>query len=114
MPKSLKANSKHLWGYKMKSLKEIQEILDKNKNELREKYGVKRIGVFGSYARGEQKTTSDIDIFIELEKPLGLRFVNLAYYLEELLGIRVELITSNAIKQKPRLLKSVMEDLIYV
>jgi len=98
----------------MKSLNEIREILNKHKNNLKEKYGVIEIGIFGSYVRNEQKKTSDIDILVKFEKPLGLEFVNLAYYLEEILGERVEVVTPLALKQKPRLWESVKEDLIYV
>jgi len=82
----------------MKSLNEIREILNKHKNNLKEKYGVIEIGIFGSYVRNEQKKTSDIDILVKFEKPLGLEFV----------------ITPLALKQKPRLWESVKEDLIYV
>ena len=49
----------------MKDLKQIQSILSKHKEELRRKYNVKEIGVFGSYVRGEQKKSSDIDILVE-------------------------------------------------
>lgn len=98
----------------MKDLNEIKKILNNHKNELKEKYNVKKIAVFGSFARGDQRDTSDIDILVELEKPLGLKFINLAYYLEEILGVKVELVTRNGIIQKPRLWQSVKEDLIYV
>ena len=98
----------------MKNFDEIKEILESHKKDLREKYNVKLIGVFGSFARGEQSETSDIDILVELEKPMGLKFIHLTYYLEEILGSKVEVVTLNALKQKPRLLESVKEDLIYV
>ena len=48
----------------MKNFDEIKEILESHKNDLREKYNVKLIGVFGSFARGEQSETSDIDILV--------------------------------------------------
>ena len=64
----------------------IQRDLGKLKPYLREKYGVKKIGVFGSYARGEEKESSDIDILIELEKPIGWEFFYLKDYLEKKLG----------------------------
>ncbi len=98
----------------MKELKSIKNILDKYEKILKKKYKVKKIGIFGSYARGDQKKDSDIDILVELEKPLGLKFVTLAYYLEEILGKKVEIVTPMALKQKPRLWESVKEDLIYV
>ena len=98
----------------MKTLDEIKGILGKHKSELKEKYSVKEISIFGSYVRGDQKDTSDVDILVELEHPLGLEFVNLADYLEEILGEKVEVVTPLALKQKPRLWESVKEDLVYV
>ncbi len=68
----------------MKTLSEIKKIILENKKELKEKYKVKTIGIFGSYARGEQKETSDIDILVEFEG--GYKnfdnFMNLYYYLK--------------------------------
>lgn len=98
----------------MKPLNEIKDILNKHKNELKEKYKVKEIGIFGSCVRGDQKDSSDIDILVVLEQPLGLEFVNLADYLEKILGERVDVATPSALKQKPRLWENVKEDLIYV
>jgi len=98
----------------MKTFDEIKETLGKHKSELNEKYGVIKVGVFGSFARAEQREDSDIDILVEFERPIGLKFVNLAYYLEEILCKKVEIVTLPALKQKPRLWESVKEDLIYV
>ncbi len=98
----------------MKSLEEIRKILSERKEELRGKYGVIKIGVFGSYARKEQRRGSDIDILVEFERPIGLKFVSLADELEEILGEKVEIVSLPALEQRPRLLKSVMEDLTYV
>jgi predicted nucleotidyltransferase len=96
----------------MRTLTDIKEILERHKNELRQKYKVKEIAVFGSYARGEQKDISDIDIMIEFEEPVGFEFIHLADYLEKILGIKVDLTTQDAIKiNRWRYIK---EDLIYV
>ena len=98
----------------MKTLSEIKEILRKHKKELREKYKVKSIAIFGSYARGEQKETSDIDILVEFYKtPDYLKFFELEDYLSNLLGIKVDLVIKGAIKN-PYIKKSIEEDLIYV
>ncbi len=56
----------------MKSLEEIKEILKKQKPAIRERYSVSKIGIFGSYVRGEQKRKSDVDILVEFERPLHL------------------------------------------
>jgi predicted nucleotidyltransferase len=98
----------------MKTLEEIKNILREQKNELKERYGVKKIGIFGSFARGEQKEISDVDILVEFERPIGLRFFELADYIEEILEIKVDLLTPNALKQKHLLWQSAAEDLIYV
>ena len=52
----------------MKSLEEIKKIIQSHKENLRKEYGVKEIGIFGSYVRGAQNDISDVDILIELEK----------------------------------------------
>jgi len=96
-----------------KTLNEIKKILLEHKKELKEKYKVKTIGIFGSYARGEQKETSDIDILVEFYEPIGLDIVDLKEYLEKILNIEVDLIIKKSI-QNPYLKKSVEEDLIYV
>ncbi len=56
----------------MKSFEEIKEILKKQKPAIRERYNVTKIGIFGSYVRGEQKKKSDVDILVEFEKPISL------------------------------------------
>ena len=73
-----------------------EKILQTLRNELpylQEKYGVERMAIYGSFAKGVQTRKSDIDILVQLVKPLGLEFVALAYYLEEILGRKVDLAT---------------------
>ena len=65
------------------------------------------LGVFGSYAREEQKETSDMDILVKVERPLGLKFITAKIKLERLLGLKVDLVSINAVKQKPLLWKSI-------
>jgi len=98
----------------MRSLEEIKEILQRHKEEIREKYKVEIIGIFGSYARGEEEETSDVDILVEFIEPIGLKFFELWDYLEDILGIEVDLLTLNALQQKSLLWESVKKDLIYV
>ena len=97
----------------MKTLSEIKEILRKHKKELKEKYKVKSIAIFGSYARGEQTEKSDIDIMVEFYEPIGLKIVDLKDYLESILNVKVDLITKNSI-HNPYVKKSIEEDLIYI
>uniref|UniRef100_A0A7C4U2L3 Nucleotidyltransferase n=1 Tax=Caldisericum exile TaxID=693075 RepID=A0A7C4U2L3_9BACT len=98
----------------MKTFEEIKRILGEHKEEIRERYGVVIVGIFGSYTRDDQKETSDVDILVELEKPIGLKFFELWDYLERILETKVDLLTSNALKQKPLLLESIKEGLVYV
>jgi len=98
----------------MKTLEEIKKELVKHKEEIRKKYGVRILGIFGSYARGEQKEVSDIDILVEIERPIGLRFFELWDDLEAILGVKIDLLTVKAVKQKPLLWESIKEDLVYV
>ncbi len=96
----------------MKTLEEIKTTLTKHKEKLRQNFKVKKIGIFGSYARGEQKETSDVDVLVEFEEPVGFAFIHLADSLEELLGIKVDLTTKDAIK--PNRWKYIKDDLVYV
>ena len=96
----------------MKSLGEIKILLDKYKKELENKYHIKSIGLFGSFVRGDATEFSDVDILVEFEKPIGLDFVTLGDELEEILGIRVDLVTLNSIK--PNMLEYIRQDLVYV
>jgi predicted nucleotidyltransferase len=73
--------------------KEIISQLKKHKDLLK-KYKVKRIGLFGSYVRGEQKRGSDIDFLVELEEPNFDNFMDLVFSLEALFRKKVELITN--------------------
>ncbi|MHB8859823.1 MAG: nucleotidyltransferase family protein [Thermoleophilia bacterium] len=83
----------------MNSKKEILSILEKARAELAGKDGVTHLSLFGSYAREEQSEDSDIDILIEVDPSIGLRFTEIADYLERLLGTKVELVSTRAIKR---------------
>ena len=96
----------------MKSLEEIKNIINQHTKELEEKFKVKSIAIFGSYVRGEQTPKSDIDILVEFKEPVGFLFIHLADFLEEILSVKVDLITPDAIK--PNRGKYIMEELIYV
>ena len=84
----------------MKTTKEILQLLQQQKSELVQIYGVKRLALFGSYARGDQREDSDVDIIVEVDPSIGLRFVELAEQIQKLLGVRTEVISSRAIKPR--------------
>jgi predicted nucleotidyltransferase len=98
----------------MKSKEEIIKTLQKNKDFIKQKYGVKYLALFGSFARGEQTDNSDIDILVEFykEKKTFDNYMDLKFYLESLFKRKVDLITKKAIK--PRLKKYIEKDLIDV
>ncbi|ASJ02526.1 nucleotidyltransferase [Thermococcus profundus] len=86
---------------RVRNLSDVQRILRLHRSELRRRFGVKRIGIFGSYSRGEQKPESDVDILVEFESPIGMiDFIRLQEYLESLLGVRVDLVTPQALKKR--------------
>ena len=97
----------------MKNFEEIKEIIQKHKDEFKEQYGLKEIGIFGSYVRGEQNEKSDIDILVELEKPMGfVKFFKLESALSKLLGVPVEIVTKKAFK--PHIGKRILQEVRYV
>ena len=68
--------------------------------------------IFGSYARNAEKQSSDLDILVEFNGQIGIRFIDLAEEIERLLGIKVDLVSKNGVKGN--YLKSINGDLIYV
>ena len=96
----------------MKTFDEIRGILATHKKAYAEKYKVKNLGIFGSYSRGKESKSSDVDILVEFSEPIGLEFVDFAEELEALLGMKVDLVSKGAVK--PRLLEYVEKDLVYV
>jgi predicted nucleotidyltransferase len=110
---SMRRTNLRVEGRIMKTLEEIRAILIEHQQILRERYGVRDLAIFGSYARGEQTRISDVDLLVRLERPIGLKFFELWDYLEEILDLKVDLLTSEALQQKPALWKHVREDLLY-
>ena len=99
----------------MNKVDEIKKILKEHKKELREKYGIEEIGIFGSYLRGEAKKESDVDILVEFKpdaKISLLDFVKLENYLSNLLGVKVDLVEKSALK--PRIGKQILSEVIYI
>ena len=87
----------------MKKLKQIRKILASSKAELRKKYNVRGLGIFGSYARGEQKKSSDVDILIKFSPNATLfDFVGEGNYLEEKLKIKVDVVSEKGIRPEWR------------
>ena len=91
----------------------ILQILEQHKEELKHKYKVKELGIFGSCARGEEKITSDVDILVEFEKvPDLFTFLELEGYLEELLHTKVDLVRKKALR--PQLKDNILSEVKYL
>ncbi len=81
------------------SLDDILNTLRDHLPELRERYGVTSMGVFGSYVRGRERKRSDLDVLVEFQQaPSMFRFIELQEYLSELLGVKVDLVMQRALK----------------
>ena len=88
-------------------------VIKESKRDLREKYGVRRIGIFGSYARNMQHKKSDIDILVEFEKDIDLfDFLDVKGFLEDILKIKVDLVMKTALK--PNIGKRILKEVRYV
>lgn len=92
-----------------------QQIIEKlaaSRPALSKRYPIKRLALFGSYARNEAKPDSDIDVLVEFTQPVGFQFFNLALELEGLLDHPVDLVSRNGIK--PAYYTAIEPDLIDV
>lgn len=94
---------------------DILETLRAHRAHLASEFGVRRIGLFGSYAKGEQHEASDLDFLAELDKPLGLKFVDLASFLESLFGRHVDVLTPAGVQaiRNPRIATDIRETVVY-
>jgi len=93
--------------------KKIIDFLKSNIKEMKERYGVISIGLFGSYARGESRTDSDIDIAVELDKPDLFYLIGIKQTIEDKFGGRVDVVRMR--DNMNSLLKSrILRDVIYV
>jgi len=95
----------------MKTLKEVERTLEGYKSELKERFKVKKIGIFGSCVRGENTKTSDIDILVEFYEPIGWEYVDLQEFLEKILGSKVDIVTVKALK--PMLKDAILKEVVY-
>ncbi len=96
-----------------------EEIIKKLGEELpflKKEFGIKKIGIFGSFIKGAQKEDSDIDIIVEFEKSIGLAFMDLAEYLENLFNKKVEILTPEGIRsiRVKKIAQKISNSVIYV
>ena len=92
------------------------KLLQEKHPYLAAEFGVRRIGLFGSYAKGHSDETSDVDMIVEFERPIGFRFVELVEYLENLLGRKVDVLTPAGIQniRIERVARSITQSIVYV
>lgn len=95
----------------MYTLQSIVEKLKQAKPELKKKYSINGIGVFGSYARGEANQESDIDIAVDIDGHMGLSFVAMRDEIETILGMKTDVVAMRSIK--PGYLPYIEKDIVY-
>ncbi|PIU75304.1 MAG: nucleotidyltransferase [Candidatus Portnoybacteria bacterium CG06_land_8_20_14_3_00_39_12] len=89
-----------------KKIKELEPL-------LKERFEVKRIGIFGSYIKREEKRGSDLDILVEFSEPISLfKFIELEEFLSKKLGVKVDLVTKKALK--PLIKNRIIKEAVYV
>lgn len=89
------------------------ETLRRHEAFIKTKFGVRKIGVFGSFARGEERADSDIDVLVDFAEGAKTfdNFMELKFYLEELFGRRVDLVTITALR--PQLKDGILREVTY-
>ncbi|MHC1626316.1 MAG: nucleotidyltransferase family protein [Methanoculleaceae archaeon] len=95
---------------------ELEEVIRKikhNEKMLNERFKIKSIGIFGSLAR-EEEVVNDIDIIVEFSEPIGWEIVDLKDFLEDLFGMKVDVLTKKAVMGNPSLWKSIEGEIVYV
>ena len=90
---------------------DIIGILRRRDGEIKERFHVKRIGLFGSFARGDENETNDVDIMVEFEQQTFDNFMKLAFFLEDLLGKKVELVTPDSLS--PYIVPYVKDEVVW-
>lgn len=96
----------------MTKREDIIAKLNELKPWLQQEYFVSKIGLFGSFADNTQTDQSDIDILVELEKPIGWKFFSLELYLEKIFNRKIDLVTKKALKKQIR--DSILNNVTYV
>jgi predicted nucleotidyltransferase len=96
----------------MKTLQDMRSVLLKHKDQLFAEYPIKSMAIFGSFARNEQTESSDLDLMVEFNDKIGIQFIDLADELENYIGLRVDLVSREGIKD--RYFQAIKSDLIYV
>jgi hypothetical protein len=98
---------------KVTSIEEIKEIIEQNRSELKREFHVEKIGVFGSYARGDQKKRSDIDFLVTFDESISIFTLGGLYeYLKEIMGTNIDVVPIEDLR--PEFSDGVMKDVVYI
>lgn len=99
----------------LRSVDELKKTLKSHESILKDKYGIREIGIFGSYVKGKAKKSSDLDILVDFQKDADigfLEFIELENYLSDLLGVKVDLVMKDSLK--PRIGKHILKEVAYL
>jgi predicted nucleotidyltransferase len=96
----------------MEQLSEIKQVLTQLKPELSRLFHVNSLGLFGSVVRDDFSPTSDIDIIVDFDRPIGIEFIDLASYIEQHLRKKVDLVSRRGVKDK--YFKAIEQEIVYV
>lgn len=111
IPKQLLSNNLSIL-HSMNSDIDIENKLRDIKPILVDKFQVSKIGYFGSHAKGNQTKESDLDLLVEFSNPIGWKFFTLEKFLEQALGLPIDLVTKNALKE--RIKEPILNQVIYI
>jgi len=100
----------------MLTKEQVIQLLRENYPHLAAEYGVKRIGLFGSYAKGVPNEQSDVDVVVEFERPIGLKFIEFTDYLENLFDRKVDVLTPAGLHgiRLRQVAENIAESIVYV
>jgi uncharacterized protein len=96
----------------MEQLSEIKQVLTQLKPELSKRFHVQTLGLFGSVVRPDFTPSSDIDIIVDFNRPVGIEFIDLARYIEQRLQKKVDLVSRKGVKDK--YFKAIEQEIVYV
>jgi predicted nucleotidyltransferase len=94
----------------------ILRLLRESYPQLTARFGVRRIGLFGSFARETAQESSDVDLIVEFQRPIGLKFMEMVEYLEALLGRKVDVLTPAGLRgiRLPEVARRIEESIVHV
>lgn len=100
----------------MTTQNEVLAILKQIKPQLKNEYGVQKMALFGSYANGTAREESDIDLFVEFDRPIGFRFFQMIDFLEKKLGKKMDVLTPGGIEgiRIKEIAESIKRSMVYV